>query len=49
MGVAVNDDDLAAGLSGLSGLLTGQPPSRATLIHIAELLCRRFLGQSARA
>jgi hypothetical protein len=46
MGVAVNDDDLAAGLS---GLLTGQPPSRATLIHIAELLCRRFLGQSARA
>ncbi len=40
----MNDDDLAVGLAGLSGLLTGGRPLRETLIHIAEFAVAAIPG-----
>ncbi|WP_261556760.1 GAF and ANTAR domain-containing protein [Frankia tisae] len=40
----MDEDDLAASLSGLSGLLTGLRPLRETLIQIAELAVQAIPG-----
>ncbi len=40
----MDDDDLAASLSGLSGLLTGLRPLRETLIQIAEFAVQAIPG-----
>jgi GAF domain-containing protein len=42
--VAVDDDDLATGLVGLSGLLTGHRPLRETLTDIAEFAVQAIPG-----
>jgi GAF domain-containing protein len=42
--VVVDEDDLAAGLVGLSGLLTGHRPLRETLTEVAEFAVRAIPG-----